>query len=190
MRCASNVPDDLRLALADAEEVASRDALRRKALLARDLAADAKARQTLRELQREQRALQKRKEDLAKASSVEESLRALKRWNVSDFGLGHPLGGTRAHAANRREVVERLRRRAPALPPDLANDWGYFMRTWDTRRVQALNPFQKPGWGKRFLDMMVELHEEMRRDPRGDAFARWMRREMMERHFPRADLRV
>lgn len=190
MRNVSSVPDDLRLALADAEEEASRDALRRKALLARDLAADAKARQTLRELQREQRVLQQRREALAKASSVEESLRALKRWSVADFGQGHPQGGSRAHAANRREVVERLRRRAPALPPDLANDWDYFMRSWDARRVMALNHFQKPAWGSRFLNMMVELHEEMRRDPQGDAFARWMRREMTERHFPRADLRV
>ena len=118
MRSASNVPGNLRAAVAGAEEEACRDALRRKALVARDLAADARARQTLRELQREQRVVQQKKKALARASSVEEPLRALKRWSVADFGQGHPQGGTRAHAANRREMLERLRRRAHALPPD------------------------------------------------------------------------
>ena len=84
-----------------------------------------------------------------------------------------------------------MRRRAPALPPDLANDWDYFMRTWDTRKVMACStPWQKAAWGSRFRDMMVELLEELKRDPRGDAFARWMRREMTMSHFPRAALHV
>ena len=191
MRSNSLVPDELRAAFADAEEEASREAKLRQALVSRDLAADAKARKTLKDLRQETRALQQKKEDLAKASSVEESMRALKRWDVSDFGQGNEKGGTKAHAANRREVLERLRRRAPALPPDLANDWDYFMRTWDTRRVMVSStPWQKAAWGSRFRDMMVELLDEMKRDPRGDAFARWMRREMSMSHFPRADLHV
>lgn len=90
-----------------------------------------------------------RRRSLAKASSVEESLRALKRWNVADFGQGHEKGGTRAHAANRREVLERLRRRAVPLPPDLANDWDYFVRSWDTRRVMALYHFFRSQRGGR-----------------------------------------
>ena len=53
-----------------------------------------------------------------------------------------------------------------------------------------LNQYQKPAWGSRFVNIMVELHERMRRDPLGDAFARWMRAEMAERHFPRAALQV
>ena len=40
------------------------------------------------------------------------------------------------------------------------------MRSWDARRVMALGHFEKPAWGSRFLNIMVELHEEMKRNPR------------------------
>ena len=146
--------------------------------------------QTLNDQQSEQQVLQDRKAQLARASSVEESLSALKRWTAADFGQGHPTGGTRAHAANRLEVLERLRRRAPALPPDVANDWGFFTRTWDSRRVGMLRDCQKGGWGSQFLNMMLKLHEDMRSHPEGDTFAQWMRGEMSWEHFPRAPLRV
>ena len=184
------MPSEVRRAFAATEEEAQRQAMRKRAYVERNLAKDAKARRTLKDLQREQQALQERKAQLARASSVEESLRALKRWTAADFGQGHPKGGTRAHAANRLQVLERLRRRAPALPPDLANDWGFFTRTWDTRRVSTLTDWQKPGWGSQFLNLMVKLHEDMRSHPRGDTFAQWLREEMSWEHFPRAALRV
>ena len=180
----------VRRAFAEAEEEAERRALQERAVVERRVAESARAKRTLKELLREQEALQVRKAELARASSVEESLRALKRWTAADFGQGHPGGGTRAHAANRREVLERLRRRAPALPPDLANDWGFFLRTWDTRRVSMLPEWQRAGWGSRFLNMMLELHRDMRAHPEGDAFALWIRREMSWEHFPGAPLRV
>ena len=87
-------------------------------------------------------------------------------------------------------MLERLRRRAPALPPDLANDWEYFVRSWDARRAMCLNHWQKPAWGSKFLNMMVELHEQMRGHPQGGAFARCMRGKMSWEYFPHAALQV
>ena len=87
-----------------------------------------------------QQKLQEKKAALARASSVVESLNALKRWTAEDFGQGNARGGTKAHAANRLEVLERLRRRSPGLPPELANDWNFFTRTWDARRVGIAIP--------------------------------------------------
>ena len=139
----AHVPAEVRRAFMDTHEEAERRSLRKRAYVERNLAEDARAKQTLKDLQREQQVLQDRKAQLARASSVEESLSALKRWTAADFGQGHPTGGTRAHAANRLEVLERLRRRAPALPPDVANDWGFFTRTWDSRRVSMLRVCQK-----------------------------------------------
>ena len=81
---------------------------------------------------------------------------------MTDFGQGHEKGGTKAHAANRKEVLERLRR--PIWPMIFGTN--YFMRSWDARRVMALGHFEKPAWGSRFLNTMVELHEEMKRNPR------------------------
>ena len=180
----------VRLAFAAAEEEAERRELRvREEARFRD-AVTARAKRTLEDLLREQDSLRERKAELARASSVEESLRALKRWTAADFGQGHLRGGTRAHAANRREVLERLRRRAPALPPDLANDWGFFLQIWDARRVSMLRECHRGGWGATFLALILELHREMRANPNGDCFALWIRREMAWEHFPLAPLRV
>ena len=144
----------------------------------------ARAKRTLEDLLREQDSLRERKAELARASTAGESLRALKRWTAADFGQGHARGGTRAHAANRREVLERLRRRAPALPPDLANDWGFFLQTWDARRVSMLREGHRAGWGAQFLSLMLDLHRDMRANPNGDTFALWIRREMSWERFP------
>ena len=190
LKDAARVNPQVRRAFADAEDDAERRALRKRAYVERNLAEDARAKQTLNGLLREQQKLQERKAQLARASSVQESLDALKRWTAADFGQGHPRGGTKAHAANRLEVLERLRRRAPALPPDLANDWGFFTRTWDARRVSMLREWHRPGWGSHFLNMMLELHKGLRAHPNGDTFTKWMREEMSWEHFPSAPLRV
>ena len=152
MKDAARVSAPVRRAFAEAEEEAERRALRERAHVQRRDAESARAKRTLQDLLQEQEALQERKASLARASSVQESLRALKRWDAADFGQGHQRGGTRAHAANRKEVLERLRRRAPALPPDLSNDWGFFLRTWDTRRVSMLREWERAGWGVAFFE--------------------------------------
>ena len=91
----------------------------------------------------------------------------MKRWSVDDFEQGHSLADTRHRAANRREVLGRLRRRVPPLPADLANGWDYFLRRWDVRRVVNLNQYRTPAWGTRFVNIMVELQERMWRDAPG-----------------------
>ena len=190
MQDIARVSPPVRLAFAAAEEEAERRELRVREEARFCDAVTARAKRTLEDLLREQDSLQKRKAELARASSVEESLQALKRWTAADFGQGHKQGGSRVHIANRREVLERIRRKAPPLPPDLANDWSFFLQTWDTRRVSMLGPYKRAGWGATFLSLMLELVQEMKKNPKGDSFARWIRREMAWEHFTLASLRV
>ena len=190
MQDVAHASESVRQAFAVAEEEAERRALREREETRVQDAVTVRAKRTLEDLLREQEVLRERKAELARASSVEESLRALKRWTAADFGQGHPRGGTRVHAANRREVLERLRRRAPALPPDLSNDWNFCLQTWEDRRLTMLREAHRPGRGATFLNLLLDLHRDMRANPNGDTFALWIRREMRWEHFPLAPLRL
>lgn len=121
-----------------------------------------------------------------------ECMKALKRWDAADLGQGHLQAGTRLHFKNRSEVLERLRRRADPLPPDLANDWSFFLKHWDRWKVGSMPDHRRDSWGIRFLNMMKELSEKMasaQAEGRGHPFADWMRSEMRQPSFCYADLR-
>ena len=76
---------------------------------------------------------------------------------------------------NRMAILERLRGRCKPLPPDLANDWHWFMKHWDGSRFRLLRAIQRAAWGSVFLDIVQDLLQQLRDDE--DAFANWMRRE-------------
>ena len=155
---------------------ADRTRLRREqASIRRAVTDDKQRRVSIKELAAEEENLRKRKLDLLQASTVVECQKALKSWDTSDLGQGHPAGGTKLHAQNRRDILERLRGRAKPLPPDLANDWYWFLRKWDQARLSRMIPWKRAAWGSVFRDLVHDLMKEMLVDP--DAFARWMRTE-------------
>ena len=59
-------------------------------------------------------------------------------------------GGTAAHAKNRMEVLERVRRQCGALSPQQTNDWKWFKEAWDQNRADELGP----AWGMVFAETM------------------------------------
>ena len=119
--------------------------------------------------------MRERKLELQRASSVVECEKALKSWDLDDLGQGHTGGGTRAHAKSRMAILERVRARSKPLPPDLANDWSWFLKHWDAARVRMLHPWQKDGWAGDFLKIVKDLVSKLGGDP--DALATLMRRE-------------
>ena len=68
-----------------------------------------------------------------------------------------------------------MRARSKPLPPDLANDWSWFLKHWDTARVNMLQPWQKDGWAGDFLAIVKDLVAKLLQD--SDALATRMRRE-------------
>ena len=159
---------------------AERDAERFKARveqlsIRRAFAQDKQRRITIRELQEHQERLRLRRLELLRASTVVECQRALKSWEVQDLGQGNAEGGSRAHVKNRMAILERLRCRAKPLPPDLENDWHWFIRQWDIARVRRMRDLHKLGWGAQFRDIVRDLLDKMKTD--SDALSSWMRRE-------------
>ena len=130
---------------------------------------------TIKELVEHQEQLRVRHLELRKASTVVECEKALKSWDIEDLGQGHENGGTRQHVKNRMAILERLRGRGKPLPPDLANDWHWFLKHWDAARVKHLREFHRPGWGAMFRDIVKDLLERLKRDD--DALCTWMRSE-------------
>ena len=112
---------------------------------------------------------------LRKASTVVECEKAWKSWDIEDLGQGHESGGTRQHVKHRMAILERLRGRGKPLPPDLANDWHWFVKHWDAARVKHLREFHRPGWGAMFRDIVKDLLERLKHDD--DALNTWMRSE-------------
>ena len=113
--------------------------------------------------------------ELARASTLVECEKALKSWDLDDLGQGHAAGGTRQHAKNRVAILERLGARSKPLPPDLANDWHWFLKHWDAARVRLINPAQRNAWALDFLGIIKTLLSRLREDE--DALAVWMRQE-------------
>ena len=148
---------------------------REQASIRRAVSDDQVRKVSIKELAAQEDNLRKRKLELLQASTVVECQQALKSWDTSDLGQGHAAGGTKLHAQNRRAILERLRGRGKPLPPDLANDWHWFLRQWDQARVSRMQPLRRGAWGSVFRDMVQDLMKEMQTDP--DAFAKWMRGE-------------
>ena len=84
-------------------------------------------------------------------------------------------GGTKKHKQNRMAILERLRVRAKPSPPELANDWHWFLRHWADARIRRLVPSHRAGWASIFRDLVQGLMRDMRTDD--NAFASWMRSE-------------
>ena len=138
-------------------------------------AEDKERRVAIKDLLEQQEKLRERKLQLLRASTVVECEKALKSWDLDDLGQGHPSGGTRTHAKERMAILERVRARSKPLPPDLANDWSWFLKHWDLARVNMLQEWQKTGWAADFLKIVKDLLSKLREDE--DALATWMRRE-------------
>ena len=130
---------------------------------------------TIKELVEEQEKMRLRRLALLKASTVVECENAVKSWEVGDLGQGHPTGGSPTHIKNRKAILERLRARAKPLPPDLSNDWQWFLKLWDAARVRHLRLDQRRAWGAMFLDLVKDLLKKLRDDE--DAFTKWIRSE-------------
>ena len=132
-------------------------------------------RQGIKELLAQQERLRVQQLELARASTLVECEEALKSWDLLDFGQGNAKGGTTQHAKNRQAILERLRVKSKPLPPDLLNDWQWFLRHWDTARVHQLSPTQKPAWGSIFVGIVKWLLSRLPDDE--DALAKWMRQQ-------------
>ena len=83
---------------------------------------------TIKGMRAEQEALHQRRLDLQRASTVVESLTALKCFEIADLGQGHAAGGTAEHIRNRMNVLDRIKQRSAPLPPEQANDWDWFRK--------------------------------------------------------------
>ena len=131
------------------------DMLRRRQECERGMARDKELKGCIKELVREQDRMHEKRVRLERASSVEECKKSLKSWTAAEFGQGHCDGGTKRHARNRLDALERLRKRAPPLPPDLANQWDFFVGNWDRFRLGGLR--MRAAWGSQFLNLVNEL---------------------------------
>ena len=152
------------------------ETVRQRAVSTMSLRDNQKRLKTIKKLKEEQAACEQRRLALHKASTLVESLRALKSFDTADFGQGHKTGGTRQHATNRRSVLDRIRARAQPLQPEQANDWDWFVRHWDRARLANLGPAKQNAWGAMFRDIAKDLLERLQGGEH-DAVSRWMRKE-------------
>ena len=100
---AARVNPEVALIMREDREAQERDMLIARMKAEQMSAAEKKKQKTMQNLQEEQDKTMKAKAALEKASTVVESMGALKRFPLPDMGYGHPQGGTRQHCANRRE---------------------------------------------------------------------------------------
>jgi hypothetical protein len=136
--------------------------------------ADAKrTRLTIKQMKAEHDRLEAARVALQKASTVVECLNTVKSFETSDFGQGHPKGGTAEHKKNRMQVLERVRMRFPPLPPEQANDWEWFKPRWDKSRLDKFHVDVKGAWGAQFRIEIVALLQRLR-DGDVQALSRWM----------------
>ena len=152
-----------------------RRARRKHISIRQAVAAVKRLRVSIKKLAEEEDKLRQLKLELLQASTVVECKCAVKSWDMEDLGQGHDGGGTKKHKQNRMAILERLRVRAKPLPPELANDWHWFLRHWEDARIRRLVPSHRAGWASIFRDLVQGLMRDMRTDD--NAFASWMRRE-------------
>ena len=135
---------------------------------------------TIKDMRAEQEALHQRRLELQRASTVVESLSALRSFEIADLGQGHPAGGSAEHIRNRMNVLERIKQRAAPLPPEQANDWDWFKKHWDKSWVEGLPKERRLIWGHTFKGIAVQLLTRLRNGEH-DALSRWMAQECRER---------
>ena len=170
---------DVSQAFFDDQDADQRKMRREMASIRQAFAEDKQRRLAIKDLLAQQEKAREKKLELMRASTLVECEKALKSWDLDDLGQGHASGGTRQHAKSRVEILERLRRRSKPLPPDLANDWHWFLKHWDTARVNVLHAWQRPGWAGDFFKIVQGLVEQLKENE--DALATWMRRERRKR---------
>ena len=115
----------------------------------------------MKQLREEQLALEQRQLALHKASTVYESMAAVKSFDAADLGQGHDRGGTAEHARNRMNVLERIRLRGAPLPPEQQNDWEWFKRNWDAARLRMMEEKRRSNWGSQFKNMAQEILQKI-----------------------------
>ena len=157
------------------QDTERRQMRRDMAAIRKAFAEDKQRRVAIQDMVTQQEKLRQRQLELKRASTLVECEQALKSWDLNDLGQGHASGGTRQHAKNRMAILDRVRARSKPLPPDLANDWQWFLKHWDTARVSMLRPVQRNAWAADFLAIAKRLLARLEDDE--DALARWMRRE-------------
>ena len=131
---------------------------------------------TIKGMRAEQEALHQRRLDLQRASTVVESLTALKCFEIADLGQGHAAGGTAEHIRNRMNVLDRIKQRSAPLPPEQANDWDWFRKKWDKSRVELLPKERRLVWGHTFKNIAISLLTKIQNGEH-DTLSRWMAQE-------------
>jgi hypothetical protein len=134
---------------------------------------------TIKGMRAEQEALHQRRLELQRASTVAESLTALRSFEIADLGQGHAAGGSAEHIRNKMNVLDRIKQRAAPLPPDQANDWEWFRERWDKNSVERLPKERRPVWGFTFKNIAVHLLTKIK-NGENDALSRWMAQECRE----------
>ena len=142
-------------------------------------AATSRAKQSVRELNKEHERLVEKQLALQRAGTIAECINALKSFTTADLGHTHPRGGTAKHIEARMEVLERLRRRGSPLPAEQANDWEWFKRRWDAARLTRLGDKHRCTWGATFHGIAMGLMDRIRGGEL-DAVSRWMAAEAKE----------
>jgi hypothetical protein len=143
---------------------------------------------TIKALVEEQDRLGQARAELLKASTTVECMNALKSFEVTDLGNGHPTGGNAEHVRNRMNVLDRLRLRFPPLSPEQQNDWEWFKKKWDQARINRMDPKIRAAWGHVFKEMVLRLLRQLR-DGDHHALSTWMDAEIRE-YFAQPSLRV
>ena len=176
-------------------------AIMQRFLAARRVAEDRKMAE-LREEARKKRAASQKVKAAAKAmrartAKVKAKTKANKaalakyptRFTDQGLGQGHKTGGARAHLAARVAVLERLRARAPPLPPDLDALWPVFVHKY----AKKVGDVHKAAVGHALLERVKEVQDDLGhhlldekggsrlpsgKSPTGceDAFAKFVRR--------------
>ena len=136
----------------------------------------------------EQGRLEHKRAELLKASTTVECMNALRSFEVTDFGHGHPAGGTAEHIRNRMNVLDRLRLRFPPLSPEQQNDWEWFKKRWDKARISKLEPTFRLVFGHTFKEMVLRLLRQLQ-DGDTLALSRWMDSECLH-HLQMPAVRV
>jgi hypothetical protein len=135
--------------------------------------------ETIKDMRAEQEALHQRRLELQRASTVVESLTALRSFEIADPGQGHPAGGSAEQIRNRMNVLERIKQRAAPLPPEQANDWEWFKKRWDKTSMESLPKERRIVWAHTFKHIAVHLLTRFKNGEH-DARSRWMAQECRE----------
>jgi len=137
------------------------DLARRQTALNRTRREASNTAMSMKQMREAQLALEQRRLALHNASTVYESMAAVKSFDAGDLGQGHEKGGTAEHTRNRMNVLERIRLRGAPLPPEQQNDWEWFKRNWDAARLRFMEPSRRASWGSQFKNIAQEILQKI-----------------------------